>query len=451
MTSRRGNRLLSGCERIRKLLSQLNESQVTIENLVDSGDVHFSLKRDDMANLCSDLLTRLRSLMEAALAQAGSEAQIHAVEVVGGGVRMPVIQYMLLQQVLRDDKMTLGAKLDDGSLAMGAALLYKKSLAAAAVSPVPEAESTEMEISETSSTVGFSAEELVTLRSQELALQTQDAAVRAIQDATNRLESFLLEMRNAPRQKSGDLIDRAALTAVLDEHETWLWDHSESATLAELEAQESTLRASVQTICAAFFAATEAEKQRVEQALQEEAARAAAERAANGEDEDGDDHDTRKLRKPDRMRMVVKNKEEGTELFKGGNFRPAAARYHKALTHSSKFFDLTKEDEEEVKAIQVTLYCNLASCYIKLENWDQVLRNCEEALKLDPKCVKALFRRGSYHEAKKDWDQALVDYRTCAEINDSEDKLVTKASDRVKKEIAKLKDKEKKMWGKAFS
>ena len=34
------------------------------------------------------------------------------------------------------------------------------------------------------------------------------------------------------------------------------------------------------------------------------------------------------------MRLVVKNKEEGTELFKGGNYRPAAARYHKALSHS---------------------------------------------------------------------------------------------------------------------
>ena len=34
------------------------------------------------------------------------------------------------------------------------------------------------------------------------------------------------------------------------------------------------------------------------------------------------------------MRLVVKNKEEGTELFKGGNFRPAAARYHKALSHA---------------------------------------------------------------------------------------------------------------------
>lgn len=39
----------------------------------------------------------------------------------------------------------------------------------------------------------------------------------------------------------------------------------------------------------------------------------------------------------DRMRLVVKNKEEGTELFKGGNYRPAAARYHKALSHSGTY------------------------------------------------------------------------------------------------------------------
>jgi hypothetical protein len=93
--------------------------------------------------------------------------------------------------------------------------------------------------------------------------------------------------------------------------------------------------------------------------LEAEAARADAERAALGEDED---NDNRKLRKPDRMRMVIKNKDEGTELFKGcvtvllcycvtvlgflfqviiqsslgGNYRPAAARYHKALSHCGK-------------------------------------------------------------------------------------------------------------------
>lgn len=122
------------------------------------------------------------------------------------------------------------------------------------------------------------------------------------------------------------------------------------------------------------------------------------------------------------MRLVVKNKDEGTELFKDGNYRPAAARYHKALSHASlfllyllflqillyfyiaKFFDLTFADEQEVKALKTTLYLNLASCYIKMEKWDQVLSYCNDALSLDSKSHKAFFRRAQYHEAKKDWE-----------------------------------------------
>ena len=37
----------------------------------------------------------------------------------------------------------------------------------------------------------------------------------------------------------------------------------------------------------------------------------------------------RKLKKDDRMRLVVRNKDEGTELFKGGVYKQAAIRYTK--------------------------------------------------------------------------------------------------------------------------
>ena len=47
---------------------------------------------------------------------------------------------------------------------------------------------------------------------------------------------------------------------------------------------------------------------------------------------------------------MLKNKEEGTELFKGQNYRPAAARYNKALTHAAKFVDLSPEQKKEVGA-----------------------------------------------------------------------------------------------------
>ena len=94
------------------------------------------------------------------------------------------------------------------------------------------------------------------------------------------------------------------------------------------------VREEVQRLCGSYFAAVEADRAAVEQALDAAAKRAEAERDASGEPDE--DNDNRKLRKADRLRMVVKNKDEGTELFKGGNFRPAAARYHKALTHCGK-------------------------------------------------------------------------------------------------------------------
>ena len=50
--SKRGQRLLLGCERIRKLLSQLPESSITVENMTDAGDVSFTLKRDGMYTTC---------------------------------------------------------------------------------------------------------------------------------------------------------------------------------------------------------------------------------------------------------------------------------------------------------------------------------------------------------------------------------------------------------------
>ena len=75
------------------------------------------------------------------------------------------------------------------------------------------------------------------------------------------------------------------------------------------------------------------------------------------------------------------------------NFFIAAARYQKSLTHCTKFFDLTKEDENEVNQLKLSLYLNLASCYIKLDNWEQVLRYCNDAINIDNNSIKGYFRR----------------------------------------------------------
>jgi len=98
--------LLQGCERIRKLLSQLPEAQITVENLTDAGDQNFSLRRDELSQLCAELLERFKGLLRGVLQQAGAQpGGIGAVEVLGGGVRMQVVQAAItevLGEVRRD-------------------------------------------------------------------------------------------------------------------------------------------------------------------------------------------------------------------------------------------------------------------------------------------------------------------------------------------------------------
>ena len=472
--SKAGKRLLAGCEKIRKLLSQIKESRVTVENLTDAGDASFDLTRDKLAEICSDVLSKFKEHLNTALNCAISASDVAAVEILGGGLRMQVVQAIVTE--VFGVEMTLGAKLDDSSVAYGAALAVSSELQSQATAaaeklklPSDEKKDSETEIApEDGATnasgteeavgviskgeeygdncLGFTAEEIEAAKAAERIMQERDFEIIKVQAARNDLEAFIFEMRGAPRRKYGELIKADELNKLMEECESWLWDNPD-VSLDALEEQSKRVRSEASIFCKEFDDANEKEKLALEATLKEESAKAEAERAAEGEE---DDHDNRKLKKEDRMRMVIKNKEEGTELFKGGNYRPAAARYHKSLTHASKFFDLSPDDEQEVKAVKLSLYLNLAQCYIKLENYDNVIRNCDEALSIEPNNAKALFRRATAYETKKDWDKALEDLKKAALAN-PDDKAIPKAEERIKRMVAKEKAKDKKIWGNAFS
>jgi len=264
------------------------------------------------------------------------------------------------------------------------------------------------------------------------------------------MEAYILECRGFRRHKFGgaQYIDGSALDKLIDENENWMYEE-EDASLEEVTMRFEALRTTVETkLCPKYFAAVEAEKQAMEATMAAEAEAAAAEKAANGEDDE--DNDNRRLKKADRMRMVMKNKAEGTEVFNGGVYKTAAARYQKALTHASKFFDLSPADEEEVKQVKISLYLNVAMCYLKMEKPDFVINNCNFALGLDKGNVKALFRRSSAWEMKKDRENALADAKAAQTESVVPDKAINATVVRLTKEIAAAKAGEKKMWEKAF-
>jgi len=491
--TKKGMRLMRACERLRKLLSQLPTSSITVENISDSGDANVNMTREDMARICSEPLNKFSELLNSAI--EGFKDDISAIEIVGGGVRMAMVQELILSVVGKD--LPLGAKLDDGSIAVGAAILANekndKSLEdiIKAVSiiennsenneidsekilpPIPPTTNL-TESSQQVATVGLTFENIIAARQAEVFMQEKDKEIRELLASRNELEGYILEMKGVPNRKHGQKVDRNALLSALETKENWLWDNGEIATLQELkhefaqlkeqiegqyevessnegndgENNAPTKRRRVGGICSEYLNAIEADRIQLEETLAVEAALAAEQRAADGEDED---HDFRKLKKADRMRLVVKNKDEGTELFKGGNIRPAAARYQKALSHAAKFFDLSPEDTEEVNQVKLSIHLNLAQCYLKMENWDFAIKYAGEALAISPTSAKAYFRRSAAYEAKKEYEKSLEDLKQAANNTPTEDKAITKGIERIKKLIQKEKDKEKKMWGKAFS
>ncbi|XP_057317799.1 protein unc-45 homolog B [Microplitis mediator] len=93
-------------------------------------------------------------------------------------------------------------------------------------------------------------------------------------------------------------------------------------------------------------------------------------------------------------------KEKGNEAFQKGNWDEALSCYTSALK-------ITKDDTNE-KAV---LCKNRAAVYLKQKDYDNVIKDCNEALKITPNDPKALFRRCQAYEALEKYEEAYRDAR----------------------------------------
>jgi len=102
-------------------------------------------------------------------------------------------------------------------------------------------------------------------------------------------------------------------------------------------------------------------------------------------------------------------KEEGNEYFKDHKPEKAIESYTKAL-------ELTKETDGELRA---TLYNNRAACWVQLYGHNEIVKDCTEALKIQPNNTKALIRRGLAYEALERFEKAIEDFRAVLLIDPS--------------------------------
>lgn len=103
-------RLRAACEKLKKVLSANPEAPLNIECLMDEKDVRGFIKRDEFEQISIPMLERVKGPLETALQEAGLTVdQIHAVEVVGSGSRVPAINKILTEFFGMEPRRTMNA------------------------------------------------------------------------------------------------------------------------------------------------------------------------------------------------------------------------------------------------------------------------------------------------------------------------------------------------------
>eukprot|EP00796_Vickermania_ingenoplastis_P001809 gene1809-1097_t len=93
-------RVLQACERVKYLLSANQSAPLNVENVMDI-DINIpSFERATLEGLCTGVVDRVRSVLQRALDAAGVDgSQLHSIEMIGGGCRIPMFK-ALVESVL---------------------------------------------------------------------------------------------------------------------------------------------------------------------------------------------------------------------------------------------------------------------------------------------------------------------------------------------------------------
>ncbi|KAG5404631.1 hypothetical protein IGI04_010750 [Brassica rapa subsp. trilocularis] len=95
------------------------------------------------------------------------------------------------------------------------------------------------------------------------------------------------------------------------------------------------------------------------------------------------------------VKMVVKARSRGNELFSLGRYSEASVAYGDGLKHDGS---------------NSVLYCNRAACWYKVGLWEKSVEDCNHALKIHSGYIKALLRRAASYGKLGRWEDAVRDY-----------------------------------------
>jgi tetratricopeptide (TPR) repeat protein len=409
-------------------------------------------------------LQSIADLISKVIADAGvAAADVHSVELIGGGKSIPAVQQMLSDafpeaEASEDATPGLSKRLRFG-LDAASAMATGTTLYAAG----KRALTSKWDLAAHRSAL---ADEATLNECRELEswmFKTNQMEVLRLEKA-NALESYIYLVRSWLSGPDRALLKPDVIEPILDKELMWFEDaqYDEATTLEVYTEHYDKLQQQVEENGPEFFAKKQKEKEEKDKFLDEEAEKERQRRQDAGMNDDKDD---RKIAKSERLKMAGKNKEEGNSVFKAGNLEDASARYQRALQHLKKFYmlDLSPEDKVEGDAMFLSVQLNLAQVYLKLaaqtekdsgkdkaeEVYKKAKTAAEEALTIEAENAKGQFRKATAMEKLGDLDGAMKAVKSALK-NDAENSDFVKLKDRLDKLQAAQNAKAKKMYGKMF-
>lgn len=115
------SRVLTACEKVKKVLSANTSAPISIESLMNDVDVSSQMTREDLESLLQPLLARTAKPVEEALAMAGLKVEeVDAIELIGGTTRIPCLKNTIADVFGKPFSTTLN---QDEAIAKGAAFI----------------------------------------------------------------------------------------------------------------------------------------------------------------------------------------------------------------------------------------------------------------------------------------------------------------------------------------
>lgn len=120
---------------------------------------------------------------------------------------------------------------------------------------------------------------------------------------------------------------------------------------------------------------------------------------------------------PEKLEQSEISKNKGTDYFKAGKYKIAVRYYQRIVDYLKNEESLKDEEAERRKALLLAAHLNLAMSHLKLSEDLDACQSCDEALNLDPKNEKGLFRRGMANLNLQNFDEAVQDFKAVLDVD----------------------------------